>query len=363
MGGFNDELVGGLGNLARAFMRSPNYVPGLQGWALFKNGDIDVNSGSFRGTVIIGTPGSDVVITDVIPPELMAFYVTSGVFSDLSTAVIQISPGDGSYTYFIAGDNNVVPFTAWAIGIVTTTGQVIQQLNGSYFPTTGVSQLDLGNTDDDFRVVTQGFMNLLGSQSEAPATFNDAIHANGNVTVDSTLSGADLLLANGAALIGDARADIEMNGVSLGLGTIYFQPITTSAASSAVAGTETLMHTTTNTMTLGPGRAARGRVLAVCTTAVAQNFLWHIRKTNLAGTALGTAVGRTEIKTINSNTPFIAECIFINSTAAAVTFKLALTATPAIATLVNILGAAGAGDCYWEVQDIGSTAIYSGVSV
>lgn len=363
MSGFADDIVGGLGNLARTVFKSPGYEPGVSGWALFKNGDIDVNSGNFRGTVIIGTPGSDVVITDVIPPELMAFYVTSGVFSDLSTAVIQINPGDGSYTYFIAGDNSIVPFTAWAIGIVTTTGQVIQQVNGSYFPVTGVSQLDLGNLDDDFRVVTQGFMNLLGSQSEAPAVFNDALNANGDLTVDSTLSGADLLLKNGAGLLMDAAADVTFAGISQGRDSIYFQPITATATSGAVAGVENLMLTTTNTMTLGPGRAARCRVLCLTSSAAVQNYQWALRKNNLAGTKLGGTAARLFIPVANNNCQFTIEVTFVNSTSSPVTFALAVTATPAVATAINIFGAVGTGVCYWDVEDIGSTAQFSGVSV
>jgi hypothetical protein len=36
-------------------IESPNYVPGVSGWAIFQNGTVEFNSGTFRGTVTAGT--------------------------------------------------------------------------------------------------------------------------------------------------------------------------------------------------------------------------------------------------------------------------------------------------------------------
>lgn len=359
--GFANAIIGGAEELIRSGMRSENYAAGSMGWRVGRNGDAEFNGGTFRGTVVIGSMGSQITITDVIPPELEAFYVTSGVFSELSTAVIQIEGGDGSYTYFIGGHNSIVPFTAWAIGIVYSDGTVLQQLNGSYFPATGVSQLDLGNTDDDFRTVTQGFANLLGMEVNGGATFNAALFANGNLTVDSTLSGADINLINGAALEMDSQSDLNFNGVSLGRGVIYFEEITTGHGSAASTA-EQLWFATAATMTLPPGRAFHVRLRGVYSSAAAQAVQINIRKTNLAGTVLVQS-GRTNIITVSANTQTERDGVFINSTGSPVTVTLAITVTPGAATIVNWGPAALPVASWIEVVDVGSTAKYTGVSV
>lgn len=44
-------------------IQSPNYVPGISGWAIFQNGTVEFNSGTFRGTVTAGEfDGTDFVI-------------------------------------------------------------------------------------------------------------------------------------------------------------------------------------------------------------------------------------------------------------------------------------------------------------
>jgi hypothetical protein len=63
MTGFAHDIAGGQGNLITIVEKSPNYVPGVSGWAIFRNGDVEFNSGTFRGTVTAGTfAGTNFVI-------------------------------------------------------------------------------------------------------------------------------------------------------------------------------------------------------------------------------------------------------------------------------------------------------------
>ena len=61
--GFTDTLASADGGLLKTAFKSPDYVPGVRGWAIFKNGNVEFNSGVFRGTVTAGVfEGADFII-------------------------------------------------------------------------------------------------------------------------------------------------------------------------------------------------------------------------------------------------------------------------------------------------------------
>jgi len=75
--GFSNPVTNAAGTLVRAVMKSVNYVAGLAGWQISRNGDAEFNSATIRGDVIIGggTPGSTGWrFTTNIPAELVAKY-------------------------------------------------------------------------------------------------------------------------------------------------------------------------------------------------------------------------------------------------------------------------------------------------
>ena len=53
--GFGNPAVGG-STLIRDSIHSPNYVTGVSGWSIMRNGDAEFNQGRFRGAVLIGGP-------------------------------------------------------------------------------------------------------------------------------------------------------------------------------------------------------------------------------------------------------------------------------------------------------------------
>lgn len=87
MTGFTHAIAGGSGKLVvRAFL-SPNYVQGVSGWAVFKDGSAEFNNVTVRGTIIagqfIGTgEGKEVIIYAGLPA---ADNVVASVISAAAT--------------------------------------------------------------------------------------------------------------------------------------------------------------------------------------------------------------------------------------------------------------------------------------
>lgn len=49
--GFSNSIVAGVGALVRAYIKSPDYVPGVSGWAIFKDGSAEFNNITIRATL------------------------------------------------------------------------------------------------------------------------------------------------------------------------------------------------------------------------------------------------------------------------------------------------------------------------
>jgi hypothetical protein len=54
MSGFGNAVVGGASNLIRRAIRSPNYVPGVSGWTINKDGSAEFADLTIRGTFVGG---------------------------------------------------------------------------------------------------------------------------------------------------------------------------------------------------------------------------------------------------------------------------------------------------------------------
>lgn len=64
-GSFSNPIIGGDGTLIREAIRSPNYVPGVSGWTINKDGTASFNSTTINGSLqVIGANGSIVWIRD-----------------------------------------------------------------------------------------------------------------------------------------------------------------------------------------------------------------------------------------------------------------------------------------------------------
>lgn len=47
---FANQILGGQNKLIRPWIQSPNYSPGISGWAIFKDGSAEFNNMTVRGT-------------------------------------------------------------------------------------------------------------------------------------------------------------------------------------------------------------------------------------------------------------------------------------------------------------------------
>lgn len=76
--GFSNTVIGGASKLIRAAIQSPNYVAGLVGWSINKDGTAEFNDATFRGTIVVsdvnqsvliyaGTPAVDNLILSIAP--------------------------------------------------------------------------------------------------------------------------------------------------------------------------------------------------------------------------------------------------------------------------------------------------------
>lgn len=54
---FTNPITGGQGALVRPAIKSPNYVPGVSGWTINRDGSAEFNNVTVRGNIFIGPPG------------------------------------------------------------------------------------------------------------------------------------------------------------------------------------------------------------------------------------------------------------------------------------------------------------------
>jgi hypothetical protein len=89
--GFTNPIVGGGGNLIYPSIHSPNYVPGVSGWAINKDGTAEFNDvdilGTITGSIIDGATidgsiieGSEITSTGVNANFVIIESVGSGLF-------------------------------------------------------------------------------------------------------------------------------------------------------------------------------------------------------------------------------------------------------------------------------------------
>lgn len=91
-GSFQHDVAGGGGNLVVTSMQSPNFVAGSTGWQIRKDGNVEFNSGVFRGTVTASTfQGTDFIINSAG----MFFYNGVPAAGNLAASYAQTSGIDG----------------------------------------------------------------------------------------------------------------------------------------------------------------------------------------------------------------------------------------------------------------------------
>jgi hypothetical protein len=106
---FKNSILGGVGNLIRSWIQSPNFVHGVQGWQIAKDGSAEFQDAYIRGTITGSTIiGSTIIGGTVTAGEIVSANYAPGVSGfDLNGTT---GPGAG------AGSNTVEINTGFRIG-------------------------------------------------------------------------------------------------------------------------------------------------------------------------------------------------------------------------------------------------------
>lgn len=101
---FSNPITGAQGTLVRPAIKSPDYVPGVSGWAIKRDGTVEFTNGTFRGTItassfVTGTTGRRIEI-NVANSQSMIFYDAS------NKALLSIGDLAGAITSFPSGATN-----------------------------------------------------------------------------------------------------------------------------------------------------------------------------------------------------------------------------------------------------------------
>jgi hypothetical protein len=74
---FSNPILGG-DFLVRPAMKSPNYVAGVSGWSINKDGTVEFNNGTFRGSISVGSPtGQHFVVNNSATGDVVDVYDSS----------------------------------------------------------------------------------------------------------------------------------------------------------------------------------------------------------------------------------------------------------------------------------------------
>lgn len=76
---FTNEVIGSNGVLIRNWLQSQNYVAGVSGWQITKDGNAEFNNGTFRGSIAVGpNPGPRFVVNNTATGDVIDVYGSSG---------------------------------------------------------------------------------------------------------------------------------------------------------------------------------------------------------------------------------------------------------------------------------------------
>jgi hypothetical protein len=144
-GGFNNPIIGGGGGLVYPSIHSPNFLTGVSGWTINKDGSAEFNAVVVRGTItaghFIGTgSGLEVVIYSGPPAagNLLASMVSSQTTDSFGNAILEgfavYGQGGGTLTAARIQETGISYYTA-----ATQAGPWTIQASVDYDPTAPAS--------------------------------------------------------------------------------------------------------------------------------------------------------------------------------------------------------------------------------
>ena len=133
MSGFQHDIAGGQGNLIATSVQSPNYVPGVSGWQVKKDGSAEFNNLTIRGTFA----APDFIINSTGE----YFYSGAPALNNLSISVVPGSApvldpegntAQGGVTVYGAGEFPFAQLLAGVLSFMAASGQAAPGIVGTF---------------------------------------------------------------------------------------------------------------------------------------------------------------------------------------------------------------------------------------
>lgn len=295
---FGNPILGGQGTLIRNAIKSPNYVPGVSGWSINKDGSAEFNDLVVRGSIIVNSSNG---------------------------SSVQILANDGG---------RIVFYPPTMTGITINDPASIYSNNSGALPTVN-NFLILSSAE--INGANQGQL-FIGSR------FTDGSAYPGFIEPDALVETNCSFQAGGDLLVGDGS-----NGNHL-MGAGHVTGASNAGSSAAIGVTETVVLTAPS-YDFREGRAYKVTIggLATCSGTVPSDAPnWRVRKTNTAGQVLG--IGRS-VHATNSQTGLHIVSYF-KVGAGGVTASLVATAIGDASHNATHIGN-GTQPRYFMVEDVG----------
>jgi len=189
--GFSNPIIGGGGALIYPLIKSPGYVPGVSGWAIFKNGNVEFNSGTFRGTVAAGSfTGADFLIN----ATGAFFYSGIPAFGNLIASIASAAGTDTFGNAYLAGMVTYGP------------GPSISQMTASQLKMGPASSFALGGA-----VTAAGLFQIFSPRETSGDTLAslslDSAVSSGTGNPLASINAATAITAGGLAVTGGTSTD------------------------------------------------------------------------------------------------------------------------------------------------------------
>lgn len=157
--GWSNPIAAGDGSLVYPALKSPNFVTGVSGWCIFRNGNVEFAAGTFRGSVVVGVTTIDAFGVHVVGPtnrfdvNITGGYTAtnvpdSGAYTRVQTALTFVRPENptpingyavtqGDYGARLAATSET-PYLELRAPVITGLQQPVIQL----FSQSGTSAVD-----------------------------------------------------------------------------------------------------------------------------------------------------------------------------------------------------------------------------
>ena len=236
---FNNDIAGGNGSLVRNWIQSVNYVGGVSGWRISKDGSAEFNNGTFRGSIEVGSlTGQHFWVNNPNTGDIIDAYDASNrlLMSLDKNGILTTQDQPQQDSTQITGPNiqfaNLAtpPFAAASISaLISPTSAVMQFVSGA---TT--------NTDSFAEMQLQSASSVGGPGGPAIVGFQRI--ATGGGTVLGSIVQSDQINVNNLIHAASYSGTISVNGVFTFAHNCRFTPVGVVMTSWDIAGVQTAQY-------------------------------------------------------------------------------------------------------------------------